>query len=98
MNWGEIGELAHEGENGLVRKTVYCNKKSVRQSEYYQAASQGYQPELMLEIRTEEYEGEELFLMNDKQYRIMRTFDKPNGITELTLAGMYVDHDFLEVL
>ena len=39
-------------------KEVIANKKSVRQSEFYQALASNLRPELMFEVRYEEYTGQ----------------------------------------
>jgi SPP1 family predicted phage head-tail adaptor len=64
-------------------RQVFVNKKSVRQNEYYQSLSQGLKPELMLEIRTIDYENESELKFDNKKYRIMRTYDRNGEITEL---------------
>jgi SPP1 family predicted phage head-tail adaptor len=67
----------------LAESLVYVNKKSVRQSEYYQAQATGLKPELMLEIRTIDYNDEERLKFDNKYYNIIRNFSKNGEITEL---------------
>lgn len=64
-------------------RQVFVNKKSVRQNEYYQSLSAGLKPELMLEIRSIDYNNEEELEFDDKKYRVMRTFERKGEITEL---------------
>lgn len=66
-----------------IEKEVFVNKKSIRQSEYYQALSTGLKPELMLEVRTIEYEDEENIKYNNKNYNIIRAYSKNGEVTEL---------------
>jgi hypothetical protein len=69
-------------------KLVYCNKKSIRQTEFYQAQASGLRPELMLEVRSIDYSGEEQIRFGAKTYNIIRTFDKNNEFTELICQGL----------
>lgn len=96
MYWREIGYLCKESitldkmnrpKKVLSEKEVFCNKKSVRQSEFYQANIQGYKPELMIEIRSLEYNKATHFKIDGIIYRIIRTYDR-GEITELTLISM----------
>lgn len=71
-----------------VNRTVFVNKKSVSQSEFYQAAATGLKPEVKFEVRTIEYQGEQKFLYNGKVYTIIRTFEKEDELTELIGSGV----------
>jgi len=71
-------------------KQVYANKKSVRQSEFYQAMNNGLKPELMFEVRSIDYSNEESLRYNDKEYAIIRVYDKKGEITELTCQGLVI--------
>lgn len=87
----ELGNTVEEIEFGEVissfkYRKVYANKKSVRQSEFYQGASTGLKPELLFEIRTVEFGNDEIVRFNGKNYTIIRSF--MNGdITELTVTS-----------
>lgn len=85
---GEIKETIEYGEvttTTLYRK-VYANKKSVRQSEFYQSTSAGLKPELMFEIRSVEFSDSDKLKYNNKEYFIIRTYDT-GEITELTVSS-----------
>lgn len=69
-------------------RQVFANKKSVRQSEFYQAAATGLKPEIMFEIRAIEYAGENQLRHESKTYTIMRTFSKNGEILELICSGL----------
>lgn len=71
-----------------TERTVYANKKSIRQQEFYQAQATGLKPEIMFEIRTAEYNNESLLLYGNKEYNIIRTYDKNGEITELICSGV----------
>lgn len=99
--WREVIELANLVEtivHGEVVKEatyrkVYANKKSVRQSEFYQGASAGLKPELVFEIRAIEFRDEEYIRFNGKMYTIIRTYENGENIelTVTTFAGVDVD-------
>lgn len=72
-------------------RTVYANKKSVRQSEFYQAMSTDLRPEIMFEVRTEEYQEETKLRHEGKDYTIIRTYTKNDEITELVCQGTVVN-------
>ena len=70
----------------VAERTVYCDVKSVSQSEAYQARAIGLNPEYRLRLsHSFEYKGEKLCEMRNTRYRIIRTYmDESDGI-ELTL-------------
>jgi SPP1 family predicted phage head-tail adaptor len=61
-------------------KQVYANKKSIKQSEYYQALSAGLKPVVTFVIHSFEYEGEKKLTYSTKPYNIIRTFEKGDFI------------------
>lgn len=65
---------------------AYANKKSVRQSEFYQADANGLKPEKMFEVRTGEYNDEDYLRHSEKDYHIIRTFEK-GDTTEIICEG-----------
>lgn len=69
-------------------RMVFANKKSVTQSEFYQAAATGLKPEIKLEVRTIEYNEEPKLTYNDKVYTVIRTYEKNSEITELVCSGI----------
>lgn len=72
--------------------TVFGNKKSVGNSEFYRAAQAGYQTELKVDVYTEEYTGQPLAEVEGRRYRVLRTYTSKNGeITELTLSNLSQD-------
>ena len=71
-----------------VEKQVFANKKSIRQSEFYQAASTGLKPELMFEVRSIEYDRQPKLKHDNKEYNIIREFTKNGEISELICEGM----------
>jgi SPP1 family predicted phage head-tail adaptor len=71
-----------------TQTTVFANKKSVRQSEVYQAAAAGLKPELMFEVNTDEYTQQAFATWNSKRYKVIRAYSREDGITELILQGV----------
>jgi SPP1 family predicted phage head-tail adaptor len=69
-------------------RQVFANKKSIRQTEFYQAASTGLKPEIMFEIRSIEYFDEPKLEYENKTYTIIRTYSKNGEILELICSGL----------
>ena len=97
MNWRDVGYLVTVSTtvnavgDSIETKTetqVFCNRKSIRQSEHYQAMANGLKPEIMFEIRTHDYGGQEIFKYDSKEYRILREFTKNHEISELVCQGL----------
>lgn len=70
------------------RENVFAEKKSIKQSEFYQAAAVGLKPEITFIIRTIEYEQETLLEYNLKPFTIIRTYEKEDEFTELICQGI----------
>lgn len=71
-----------------VEREVFANKKSVRQSEFYQALAAGMKAEIMFEVRLVDYEGELRLKYGDKVYDVTRTYERNGEIIELVCAAM----------
>lgn len=69
-------------------RMVYADKKSIRQSEFYQAAAQNIKLELMFDMRSVDYNGETLLDYDERRYKIIRTYDKDGEITELICSRL----------
>lgn len=87
----ELGNMTETMEHGEPIQTiewreVFANKKSVRQSEFYQAAVVGLRPELIFEVRSMEFSNDEKVRYGNKEYSIIRTYDK-GEVTELTVTS-----------
>lgn len=70
-----------------VKKMVYADKQSIRQTEFYQSAATGLRPEIMFVVRTEDYEHEPKLEYKKKTYTIIRTYNK-GEFTELVCQGL----------
>lgn len=67
---------------------IFADKQSIRQSEFYQASSTGLRPEVMFIIRTCEYNNESNLEFNNKEYNIIRTYEKDSEFIELVCQGV----------
>jgi hypothetical protein len=61
--------------------------KSIRQKEWYESRLLGLKPELMFEMRASEYYGETRLKYLEKEYEIVRTFEK-DGLIELICSSI----------
>ena len=64
-------------------RQVFCNKKSIRQSEFWQAQASGLKPEIMFEMREIDYANEQKLSYDSVEYNIIRTYSKNGEILEL---------------
>jgi len=72
-------------------RRILAEKKSIRQSEFYQAAVTDYKPELTFVIWPHEFDGESILEYKGKHYNIFRTFEKDMKNLELICEGTVVD-------
>lgn len=71
-----------------VPRAVFANKKSVTQTEFYQAAATGLRPELKFEVRVIEYNKESTLSYEEKTYSIIRTYEVDSEKIELVCSGL----------
>lgn len=69
-----------------IPRTVYANKKSVRQSEFYQALAAGMKPEIVFEVMVADYTEEPKVKYGDKYYRVIRTYSANDERIELVCS------------
>lgn len=75
-----------------VERKIFAQKKSVRQSEFFQAAAVGFKPEIVLEVNSFEYRNEENCIFENKNFRIYRAYPiKGKERTELYLTAVVGD-------
>lgn len=68
-------------------RTVFCQVKSIGQSEFYQAAAQGFKPELKFVIADYlDYSDEQEVIFRDKCYKVLRTYRTGTEL-EITVYG-----------
>ena len=87
MKETETLDALHRPRVSYEETLVYCNIKSIGQSEFYQASSVGYKPELKIECKLVDLNDVTHFKYNDRVYKILRTYRKED-ITEITLTAL----------
>lgn len=68
-----------------VRRDVFCNVRSVSQSEFYAAGAAGFKPQLLVTMFEPEYNGEDECELDGVKYSIYRTYARRNDDLELYL-------------
>jgi SPP1 family predicted phage head-tail adaptor len=88
VEFGNITETIEHGESipTIEWREVFARIDSVRQSEFYQAATVGLKPELIIQTPALNYNDEEKVRYNGKLYEIIRIYKKDN-MAELTVAA-----------
>lgn len=76
----ELGQI-HEHED--YKRTVFCQKKSVPQSEFFNAGQNGIKAEVVLIVNTLDYREEKKVKFKDKVYDIYRTYERADERIEL---------------
>lgn len=95
MLWNEVIELGNvtqtivygEPIDTVTYRSVFADKQSVRQTEFYEAKQLDLAPEVMFVVRSVEFSNDEFVRWKDKVYRIIRTFDKGETI-ELVVGAL----------
>lgn len=95
MMWRDVVELLElvetpDGYGGYttseISRQVFCDQKSVKSSEWYRAHAVGLKPEVILAVRSIEYNDEQHVRWKDKVYDVLRTYSKNGEVIELTCA------------
>lgn len=70
-------------------RTVFCNRRSISQGEYYKAQQAGIQVEVKIEVHCIDYAGEVLVEFEGKRYSVLKTYEPPDSdVIELTLTDL----------
>lgn len=80
----EIGDNVENKEY----KEIFGKRKSIKQSEFYQAQASGFKPEIKFEINSFEYDEETYARYNNKEYKIIRTYEINRDKLEIVLEGV----------
>lgn len=98
MFWRDIGYLCkpikkldalrRPSKEEFERREVFCNEKGIKRTEFYQAQTVGYKPELCIEIKADEYANEDYFEFNGNMYNILRTYPTKNENLELICTAL----------
>ena len=65
---------------------IFCNEKSIRYSEFYQAQAVGMKPELILEVMLADYNKEKFIKYQNEEYTVLKTYKISTERIELTLV------------
>lgn len=83
---GENDETAFKNTNEIgepvfieKKRQVFGIKKSVKQSEFFQAAARGFTPEIVVEINSFEYKNETICELEGQRFRIYRAYPIANS-------------------
>lgn len=79
----DIGDIV---ETVIYSDYIFCNEKSVKSSEFYQAHSVGLKPEVVLEIKLADYNKEKFIKYENEEYTVLRTYKTSTENIELTLT------------
>lgn len=65
-------------KDGVTHRTIFCKIQNVKRSEWATAANNGKRAAYCVTVWANEYQGEEVAILNDARYGIYRTYS-PNG-------------------
>lgn len=82
----ETDDIGDKIEKIVYDNEIFCNEKSVKSNEFYQAQALGMKPEIVLEILVEEYNKEKYVKYEDEEYKVLRTYKTSSEKIELTLT------------
>ncbi|WP_434794422.1 hypothetical protein TPDSL_14010 [Terrisporobacter petrolearius] len=68
--------------------SVFANKKSISQSEFYEAEKLGFKPSFRFEMYSSEYNDELFARYEGTEYKVLKTYKNSIDKIELTLEGV----------
>lgn len=69
------------------RVSAFCNVKSCKRTEFYQAQSVGVNALYSVELNSLDYSKQKIAELNGRKYKVFRTYEMTDkGVVELTLA------------
>lgn len=81
----ETDDIGDKIEKIVYDDEIFCNEKSVKSSEFYQAQAVGLRAEIVLEVWAEEYNKEKYVKYENEEYEVLRTYRTSSEKIELTL-------------
>lgn len=87
-----ITDKLHRPKISYTESKVFCNIKSITQSEFYQAQVAGLKPEIKIEVKCCDLAGVTHFKLNDKIYKVLRLYPKED-ITEIILTSTVIENE-----
>lgn len=88
---GHTGEKDEYGDEILkiVKKPVFAEKKSIKRTEFYQAQSSGYKPEIVFELSDRiDYDGQQEIEHEGVIYKVLRTYETGTKIEIVCYGGI----------
>lgn len=71
-----------------IKTSVYAECRSISQSEFYQAQTAGFKPEIKFVLTTSrDYNGQKEIIFNGVRYKVLKTYIPPNDSIEITCYG-----------
>lgn len=71
----ELGQLV---KDGVTHREIFCRVQNIKRSEWAAAAHNGKRAAYCVIVWADEYQGEEVAILNGVRYGIYRTYS-PNG-------------------
>lgn len=71
----ELGQMV---KNGVTHREIFCKIQNAKRSEWAAAANNGKRAAYCVTVWADEYQGEEVAILNGVRYGIYRTYS-PNG-------------------
>lgn len=69
---------------GERQEEIYCCALSISRNAFYHYGEKGLKPDILLAVNDFEYSGEEILEFEGIRYAITRTYERPDGLIELT--------------
>lgn len=82
----EIDDYGQQIEIEPIETEVLCKKKTVTYNEFYKAKSAGEKVEIIVTVKSYEYNNEKKVKYNDEIYDVKRTFQKSFEEIELSCS------------
>lgn len=83
----KLDSMRRPTKGGYAKREIFCNvTEGVRRTEFYQAQTAGFKPQITVEIPISEYEREEYFEYDGTMYQILRSYPTSAEQLELVLT------------
>ncbi|MFJ6194388.1 MULTISPECIES: phage head closure protein [Bacillus cereus group] len=76
-------ELGQVEISEIFTRQVFCEKKSISQSEFFQAGQNGFKPTCVLIVHSLDYQEEQKARYRDKEFNIYRIYERNDEKIEL---------------
>ncbi|MEF7566414.1 phage head closure protein [Bacillus infantis] len=76
-------DLGQTEEIETYSNRVFCEKRPIAQTEFYQAGQAGIKPSRLLVVSVFDYSSQEKLMYNGKEYSVYRIYERPDDKVEL---------------